>query len=336
MRFEQAHGTQHLKQLDLPWAEPLGQWTATSRKGLAASARHLVHEDTDLMLREVDEHSVDKALQRLKRLADYGLPALRPVGAVRERGKHRAPMPALLVTEWPQDALTLEEAIAQDGDTHRLADALANLTAHLHLAGFAWGEDCCREVIIQQRDTQMTALLSAATGAFYSDLSEARREADLNYAVSNLTGVAPDRGAALAEAFQAAYQQLWRRIRETRLFEEPEAEIQVHTRVIDMQTLSNEERQQVKAAAGPPRMFLGQGAGQGEHHRVMLHMLTGLDAGQDGGRRLLRDIFRYRSFLEFSTGRPWPRALAANRWMNDVYQPALASLARLRTGEICH
>jgi Domain of unknown function (DUF4032) len=77
------------------------------------------------------------------------------------------------------------------------------------------------------------------------------------------------------------------------------------------------------------------------HHRRLLFTRTGLVAQENQARRLLNDIASYRSHLERKAGRPIPEAVAANRWLAEIYDPVVNAIPadlrdRLDEVEIFH
>jgi hypothetical protein len=81
-------------------------------------------------------------------------------------------------------------------------------------------------------------------------------------------------------------------------------------------------------------------AESGQQSRT-LFLRTGLDAEENQARRLLNDIASFRGYLEQKEGRPASEAVAANRWLEEVYDPVLAAIpaslrGRLAPAEIFH
>ena len=67
------------------------------------------------------------------------------------------------------------------------------------------------------------------------------------------------------------------------------------------------------------------------HHSRRLKQLTGLAVQENQARRLLNDITGFRLHLEHLEGAPLPDALAAYRWLKEVFEPAIAKVPpRLR------
>ena len=76
-------------------------------------------------------------------------------------------------------------------------------------------------------------------------------------------------------------------------------------------------------------------------HKQRLFMRTGVDAQENQARRLLNDIAGFRGYLEQKGGHPVPESVAANRWLNEVYDPVVDAIppplrGRLAPPEIFH
>jgi hypothetical protein len=77
------------------------------------------------------------------------------------------------------------------------------------------------------------------------------------------------------------------------------------------------------------------------HHRQVLFASTGLDVQEKQARRLLADIAAYRGRLEQTEQSRVPEAVAALRWLAEVYEPAMAHVpahlrSRLDDAEVFH
>jgi hypothetical protein len=77
------------------------------------------------------------------------------------------------------------------------------------------------------------------------------------------------------------------------------------------------------------------------HHRHRLLRLTGLDAQENQARRMLNDIARFREAVERKEGRPLQESVAAARWREQVFEPAVAAVpeelwGRLPAAEVFH
>ena len=77
------------------------------------------------------------------------------------------------------------------------------------------------------------------------------------------------------------------------------------------------------------------------YHADRLKSLTGLSAGENQARRMLQDIHGYRAWLQTESGRRVRFNVAAVRWLDSVFEPAIAAipsemLDRLEAAEIFH
>jgi len=65
----------------------------------------------------------------------------------------------------------------------------------------------------------------------------------------------------------------------------------------------------------------------------------GIDASERQARRLLNDMAAFRAWLEHKRGRPVSEVVAANRWLEEVYDPVIAAIpadlrSRLQPAEV--
>jgi hypothetical protein len=70
-------------------------------------------------------------------------------------------------------------------------------------------------------------------------------------------------------------------------------------------------------------------------------MRTGLDVQDKQARRLLGDIASFRAWLEQTEGHPVSEAMAASRWLAEVYDPVANAIpdelkAKLDAAEVFH
>ena len=77
------------------------------------------------------------------------------------------------------------------------------------------------------------------------------------------------------------------------------------------------------------------------HEARKLFLRTGIDAGENQARRLLNDMAGFRAWLEQKQGRPVSEVVAANRWLEEVYDPVITAIpaglrGRLPPAEIFH
>jgi len=62
------------------------------------------------------------------------------------------------------------------------------------------------------------------------------------------------------------------------------------------------------------------------HDSRRLFLRTGIDASERQARRLLNDMAAFRAWLEQKQGRPVSEVVAANRWLEEVYDPVIAAI----------
>ena len=235
----------------------------------------------------------------------------------------------------PEGALPLVEVIADCGQSAEragLGEALAGLLVHLHLAGFHFPMNVAPRIAVRRDGQGYTAfLINAIDGELLEDNQDFRRAIDLQ----NMANVLEQAWRETAEScsledqleyteqindFLNRYRNFWNNISRTDVFADEKA--MVTTRVMPMSETNLESAEMTRSDGFG--FMLRTRIVTPKHHKMMLHMLTGLVAtGNNGARRVLADISRYRSWLEFSSGRKWSKALAANHWMNEVYYPAV-------------
>jgi len=62
------------------------------------------------------------------------------------------------------------------------------------------------------------------------------------------------------------------------------------------------------------------------HDSRRLFLRTGIDASERQARRLLNDMAAFRAWVEQKRGRPVSEVVAANRWLEEVYDPVIAAI----------
>jgi len=179
--FQLVARTGHPTFLDLPWAEPLEEWTSDRLVNLIRGiSRHVVrfveYDGALYALKELPERPARREWTLLRRLESQGLPVVEAVGIVTGRGDD---LDAVLITRHleyslPYRALFAGAAIP-DLRTH-LLNGLVELLTRLHLRGFFWG-DCSLSNTLFRRDAgALTAyLVDAETGELHAALSDDQR-----------------------------------------------------------------------------------------------------------------------------------------------------------------
>jgi len=93
---------------------------------------------------------------------------------------------------------------------------------------------------------------------------------------------------------------------------------------------------EVVLAATPEgtRMQVRTRVAESGHHSRQLFRETGIDADEQQARRLLNDIASFRGYLEQRRGRRVSPAVAAHRWLEEVYDPAVTAIPEGLRGKL--
>jgi hypothetical protein len=220
----------------------------------------------------------------------------------------------------------------------RLLDALAVLLVRLHLEGFFWG-DCSLSNTLFRRDAGALSayLVDAETGELREQLSEGQRLHDLTIATENVAGEIMDLAEAsylpsdvdpaeALEELERRYRWLWDELTREDEFGAGERYLIDHRleRLNDMGF--DVEELELVSTAGGDRLRVHPRVVELGHHARQLRQLTGLDVQENQARRLLNDILAYRAHLERASGTGIPEAVAAYRWLTEVYEPVTAAI----------
>ena len=93
-----------------------------------------------------------------------------------------------------------------------------------------------------------------------------------------------------------------------------------------------DEVELIEDPGGGSRLKLTTRVAEPGHHRRVLFARTGLDVQENQARRLLADIASFRGWLEQSEQRRVPEAVAASRWLTEIFEPIVRATPRdLRT-----
>jgi len=363
--------------VDLPWDLPLTEW-ATDRlvSPVRGISRHVVrfvaYGPEVYALKELPGHLAAREYQLLRALDERSMPVVEAVGTATGRtADDGEPLDDVLITHHLQYSLPYRALFSRSTLVdlwEPLLDALAQLLAQAHLAGFFWG-DCSLSNTLFRRDAGALAayLVDAETGELHGALSDGQRRHDLEIAEMNVAGelldiVAAEREvgggsalwdadddprlepAAVAEDLRRRYEGLWRELTTVEVFGAGE-EWRVAERVDRLNELGFDvdelELVDDPSDPGSHRLRLTTHVVEPGHHRRRLLQLTGLDVQENQARRLLNDILAFRASLERSTGRPVPEQIGALRWMVEVFEPTMAAVpdelrTKLEDAEIFH
>jgi hypothetical protein len=347
--------------LDLPYDQPLEEWTddrltEIPQRGLSRHVVRFVAEGGEVFaLKEISERLARKEYSLLRRLKELGIPAVDVVGVVVDRPDD---LDAVLVTRFLEFSSSFRALFANPRGgrmADRLMDALVELLVRVHLAGFMWG-DCSLSNTLFRFDAGALAayLVDTETAELHGRLSDGQREYDLEVALERIAGELVDLQAgdllaedidpfAVAVELVERYRGLWRELTDEEVIRRDEQRFRITERIRRLNELGFDvdEVELIENPGGGSRLRLTTRVAEPGRHRRELLALTGLDVWENQARRLLADIAGFRGWLEQVQGRRVPQAVAATRWLREVYQPVLDSIPehlhnRLDAAEIFH
>jgi hypothetical protein len=350
--------TGHPSFLDLPWDEPLEDWTSPRLVNLIQGiSRHVVrfveYDGVLYAIKELPERPARREWTLLRRLEGLELPVVEAVGIVTNRdGDHDA----ALITRHLEFSLPYRALFGAEGipdlRTH-LLNALAELLARIHLRGFFWG-DCSLSNALFRRDAGALSayLVDAETGELHGALSAGQRGYDLDIAQQNIVGELLDVDAQVGlpedldpdetgEEVVRRYQALWGELTRVETFG-PNERFKVDERLHGLNELGFDvEEIQLEAADGGYLLRLDPKVVEPGHHRHRLLRLTGLDAQERQARRMLNDIARFREAEERRQNRKLSESVIASRWRQEVFEPTVSAVpeelqSRLPAAEVFH
>src|SRR5262249_18273189 len=181
--------------LSLPWREPIEQWqddrlVELRQRGISRHIVRFVAEAGQVYaLKELDERLARKEYRLLRQLRDLEIPAVEVLGVVVDRPDD---LDAVLVTRFLDHSVSYRSLFAnprRGQPTDKLFDALVELLARLHLAGFYWG-DCSLSNTLFRLDAGALAayLVDAETSELYPNLSAGQRGYDVDLAAERVGG----------------------------------------------------------------------------------------------------------------------------------------------------
>jgi len=335
--------------IELPWELPLEDWPSSTlpfKELNVGPSRHLVRflvTDAGLIaLKEEPVEIAEREYEILRHLEDAGLPAVAPMGVTAhpDRGT------AILITRYLPNSLQYRRLLSRvpPGPGYlrdQLLDAMAGLLVELHRGGVYWGDCSLANTLFRRDGNKVQAfLVDAETSELHPGLSDGQRAYDLEVLVENVAfGLADlaamhdrddllDEAPAAAESVRHRYGALW---------EELHAEVQVGTderfaiaaRVRRLNDLGFAVDEIALEPGDEGRVRIRAFVTNRRFHAGELERLTGLKALEGQARLLLNDLHEYGAWLERLEHRPLAIEEMASRWLIELYEPALARLARL-------
>jgi hypothetical protein len=352
--------------LTLPWSVPLEDWrddrlVEIRQRGISRHIVRFVYDDGTLYaLKELSERLARREYRVLRSLADKGVPAVEVVGItvdLQQSGRSQPDADAILVTRFLSYATTYRAVFSHprgiqpvDG----LLDALVELLARLHLSGFFWG-DCSLSNTLFRHDagTLEAYLVDAETSEEHPTLSDGQREFDVELAVERIFGELLDLQAGerlpadvdpleIAEELRSRYDSLWQELTREEILRPEEQRYRIAERLRRLNKLGF-DADEIELIGTPEgnKLRLRTRVAESGHFARQLFLRTGIDAGENQARRLLNDIASFRAYLEQKEGRPFSEVVAANRWLEEIYDPVIAAIPddlrdRLPPAEIFH
>jgi hypothetical protein len=360
--------------LTLPWSEPLEQWqddrlVEIRQRGISRHVVRFVYDDGALYaLKELSERLARREYRLLRALAELSIPAVEVVGIAVDRGLgvlagtgngdgRQTDEDAVLVTRYLSYATTYRAVFSNPRGmqpTDGLLDALVELLVRLHLSGFFWG-DCSLSNTLFRYDagTLEAYLVDAETSEQHPALSDGQRQYDVELASERVYGELLDLQAGellpadvdpmeVAEELQARYESLWHELTREEILRPDEQRYRIAERLHRLNELGFDvgEVELIGTGAGN-KLRLRTRVAESGHHSRQLFLRTGIAAGDNQARSLLNDIAGFRAWLEQKQGRPVSEVVAANRWLEEVYDPVIDAIpeslrGRLPPAEIFH
>jgi hypothetical protein len=338
--------------LNLPWNEPLEEWkddrlTEIPQRGISRHVVRFIAEDGEVFaLKEIPERLARREYSILRRLGQMGIPAVEVLGVVVDRPDD---LDAILVTRFLDFSSSFRALFANPRGAHmtdRLMDAQVELLVRLHLAGIFWGDCSLSNTLFRFDAGALSAfLVDAETAEIHPQLSAGQRAYDLDIAfekvaaelmdlqAGNLVGGDLDPMEAAADLVHR-YRRLWAELTDEEVMQRHEQRYRIGERIRRLNELGFDvdEVELIEDPGGGSRLKLTTRVAEPGHHRRVLFARTGLDVQENQARRLLADITSFRGWLEQSEQRRVPEAVAASRWLTEMYEPVVRAIpAHLRT-----
>jgi hypothetical protein len=343
--------------LSLPWDLPLEEWPESQLLPVRSRgiSRHIVRfvgkGEAIFALKEMPDRLVRREYELLGEMAEQNVPVVSVAGWVLERGDNGSgPDQGILVTRYLDFSLPYRIVLGDPAfglPVETLLDALAELLVRLHLAGFFWG-DCSLSNTLFRRDAGALAayLVDAETAEHHEELTDGQRRHDLELAEERIAGELADLLAGnlladatldpveVAESVRHRYERLWTELVRKECFAIDEG-YRIEERIRRLNELGFDVSEvRLRTTEHGIELTLSTQVVEPGHHRRTLAALTGLDVQENQARRLLNDLSGFRAYLERKTGRKIPLAVAATRWLDEVYEPTIAAIPPELNGKL--
>jgi hypothetical protein len=352
--------------LSLPWHEPLAEWqderlVEIRQRGISRHVVRFVYDDGVLYaLKELSERLARREYRVLRALAELNIPAVEVVGIAVDLDEAHQGDPnsdAILVTKFLSYATTYRAVFSNPRGlqpTDGLLDALVELLVRLHLSGFFWGDCSLSNTLFRHDAGKLEAyLVDAETSEHHPALTDGQRRYDVELATERVGGELLDLQAGellppevdpieIADELKRRYESLWQELTREEILRPDEQRYRIAERLHRLNELGfDAEEVELIGTSKGNKLRLRTRVAETGHDSRQLFLRTGIDAGENQARRLLNDIAGFRAWMEQKQGRPVSGVVAANRWLEEVYDPVIAAIPeglrdRLPPAEIFH
>jgi hypothetical protein len=352
--------------LSLPWSEPLADWqderlVEIRQRGISRHVVRFVFDDGVLYaLKELSERLARREYRLLRALAELNIPAVEVVGIavdLNEATAGQSGADAILVTKFLSYATTYRAVFSNPRGlqpTDGLLDALVELLVRLHLSGFFWGDCSLSNTLFRHDAGKLEAyLVDAETSEQHPLLTDGQRRYDVELATERVGGELLDLMAGgmlpadvdpveIADELGRRYESLWQELTREEILKPEEQRYRIAERLHRLNELGfDAEEVELISTGDGNKLRLRTRVAESGHDARKLFLRTGIDAGEHQARRLLNDIAGFRAWLEQKQGHPVSEVVAANRWLEEVYDPVIAAIpeglrGRLPPAEIFH
>jgi hypothetical protein len=352
--------------LTLPWSVPLEDWhddrlVEIRQRGISRHVVRFVYDEGTLYaLKELSERLARREYRILRALAGLNIPAVEAIGIavdLEDADTRQSDSDAILVTKFLSFSTTYRAVFSHprgiqpvDG----LLDALVELLVRLHMSGFFWG-DCSLSNTLFRYDagTLEAYLVDAETSEQHAALSDGQRRYDIELATERVAGELLDLQAGgrlsfdidpieIADELGTRYRSLWQELTREEILRPEDQRRQIAERLHRLNKLGF-DADEVELIPTPDgnKLRVRTRVAESGHFARQLFLRTGIDAGENQARRLLNDIAGFRAWLEQKEGHPISEVVAANRWLEEIYDPVIAAIpaglrGRLAPAEIFH
>jgi hypothetical protein len=270
--------------------------------------------------------------------------------AVDRDGPGRGDEDAILVTRFLSYATTYRAVFSNPRGLHAtdgLLDALVELLVRLHLSGFFWG-DCSLSNTLFRHDagTLEAYLVDSETSEQHPELTDGQRQWDVELAVERIYGELLDLQAGellpddvepleIAEELGRRYDSLWQELTREEILKPEEQRYRITERLRRLNELGfDADEVELVSTGDGNKLRLKTRVAETGHDSRKLFLRTGIDAGERQARRLLNDMAAFRAWVEQKQGRPVSEVVAANRWLEEVYDPVIAAIPEELRGRL--